>query len=241
MNQGKPWHEDDDFWEMTAPLMFTEARWTAAQEEIDRVVALLGLEAGASILDLCCGPGRHSLELARRGYAVTGVDRTAAHLEKARKRAEAEGLTVEFVQEDVRRFCRPEAFDGAVNLFTSFGYFEDPADDALVAANIWRSLRGNGRLVMDVMGKEVLARKFRERDWDEQNGVIRIAERKICKDWTWIENRWIILRGEGRREFKVSHRLYSAAELRALLLDCGFESANIYDHEAKRLVAVAHK
>ena len=102
---------------------------------------------------------------------------------------------------------------------------------------------------MDLMGVEILARKFRERDWGEEEGVIFLEERKIDKDWTWIDNRWIILKGHTRREFRVSHRLYSAAELSALLKECGFSAVHIYgdlagapyDHTAKRLIAVGHK
>lgn len=249
MNQSRPWHEDDDFWETMAPTMFPERRWAAAWEEVDHVIALLGLEPPARILDLCCGPGRHSLELARRGFRVTGVDRTPAYLEKARKQAEAEGLAIEFVQEDMRRFCRPNSFDGAINLFTSFSYFEDPDEDRKVVSNLHSSLGDGARLVMELMGKEVLARIFRGRTWEEGRDFILLQECKIARDWTWAENRWIKLDGQTRKEFNVCHRLYSAAELRALLLDCGFKSVDLYgdrpgapyDQEAKRLVAVAHK
>jgi len=249
MNEAKPWHEDDDFWQMTAPMMFPERQWAAAPGEVESVIALLGVEPGAAVLDLCCGPGRHSLELARRGFRVTGVDRTASHLREARRRADAEGLSIEFVQEDMRLFCRPEAFDGAVNLWTSFGYFEDPEEDSRVLVNLHRSLKQSGNLVMDLKGKEIMARIFRERDWHEEDGVIMMEERKISRDWTWIENRWIMLKGGDREEFRVSHRAYSAAELRAVLIESGFKTVDIfgdwaeapYDHEAKRLVAVAHK
>ena len=99
------------------------------------------------------------------------------------------------------------------------------------------------------MGKEILARIFRERDWREEGGVMWLEERKVSKDWSWIDNRWILLRGDKRQEFRVSHRLYSAAELAALLRECGFGKVEIhgdlagspYDHTAERLVVVAQK
>jgi SAM-dependent methyltransferase len=245
----KAWYEKDEFWETVANLMFAGPRWAAAPVEIEEVVALLSVKAPAAILDLCCGPGRHSLELARRGFRVTGVDRTLSYLEKARQQAAEEKLEVEFVQEDMRRFSRPEAFDGVINLFTSFGYFENPAEDRQVLVNLHRSLKPGGALVMDSVGKEVLARIFRERDWREEDGVILLEERRISKDWSWIDNRWILLKDQSRQEFRVSHRLYSAAEMTALLKGCGFDSVEIYgdltgvpyDHTANRLVAVARK
>jgi SAM-dependent methyltransferase len=244
------WYEDDAFWETFAPAMFNERRWEMTPEEIDSVVALLGLSPGAHILDLCCGPGRHSLELARRGFHVTGVDRTAAYLERAQRQVAEEGLSIELVQADMRDFRRPEAFDGAINLFTSFGYFEDPADDLQVVQNLHASLKAGGRLVMEMMGKEVLARVFREQDWhQDEDGRLFLEERKIRSGWDWIENRWIVIDGPERKEFRFGHRLYSGAELTALLRQAGFASVTLYgglaggpyDHTARRLAAVAQK
>ncbi len=249
MSDAQLWHEDDDFWSAMAPSFFTEERRAVAPAEIDLVLGHLNVEPAAAILDLCCGPGRHSLELARRGFRVTGVDRTRGYLQKAREQAQAAGLDIEFVHADMREFCRPEAFDGAINLFTSFGYFEDPADDRRVLANVHRSLRPGATLIMDMMGKEILARIFRERDWEERDGGLLLQERKVDREWTWIENRWILVEDGARREYRVSHRIYSAAELCGLLRESGFASADAYgdlasapyDHTARRLVVVARK
>jgi len=180
--QNKIWHQDDQFWETMYPIMFNKERWTNIPEEVGRVITLLNIAPPANILDLCCGPGRHSLELARRGFSVTSVDRTIIYLKMARKKANTEGLNIEFVHKDMRLFCRPNSYDGVINLYTSFGYFEDPKDDQRVLINIHRSLKNNGKLVMDLIGKEIIARIFRERDWHEENGKIIMEERKISKD-----------------------------------------------------------
>jgi SAM-dependent methyltransferase len=243
------WHDNDDFWATMAPFMFGEERWDAAPTEMEQVISLLGVAPESAILDLCCGPGRHSLELARRGFRVTGVDRTAAYLQRACQRTEREGLAVEFVQDDMRHFCRPNGFDSVIMMFTSFGYFEEPAENRQVLANAHRSLKDQGTLIIETMGKEILARIFSERDWIEQDGVIFLQERKVSKNWSWMENRWIRLDNQGRHEFKVSHWIYSAVELYDMLTACGFSSVDVYgdiegapyDHKAKRLVTVAHK
>ncbi len=244
-----PWHDRDEFWKTMAPTMFHEQQWGAAPVQTDQIIRLLGLSPGSTILDLACGPGRHSLELARRGFSVTGVDRTAAYLDEARERARAEELVIEFVQDDMRRFCRPDAFDAVLSLFTSFGYFEDPAENQQVLLNANHSLKDNGALILELMGKEVLARIFTERDWSEQEGTFLLQERKVSRNWSWMENRWILLQGPVRHEFKVSHWLYSASELVTMLMACGFGAIDIfgdlegtpYDHTAKRLVAVARR
>jgi SAM-dependent methyltransferase len=249
MRELKHWYEDDHFWQAASPIMFGEQRLTQAAREVEDLVQLVGLRPSATLLDLCCGLGRHSLELARRGFTVTGVDRTGVYLRRAHQQAETEGLKIEFVQADMREFCRPNTFELVLNLFTSFGYFENPAEDRRVIVNVHKSLKKDGKLVMDMMGKEIIARIFRERDWHEETGVIWLEERSISKDWSWIDNRWILLRGTKRDEFRVSHRLYSAAELTALLRDCGFQRVHTYgnlagapyDHQAERLVVVAHK
>jgi SAM-dependent methyltransferase len=243
------WHERDSFWE-TVP-MFSERHWEVAPEQVAGAISLLGLEPGATVLDLPCGEGRHSLELARLGFRVTAVDRTAAYLQTARERAAAEQLELELVKADMREFVRPQAFDAAINLFTSFGYFEDPEEDRRVARNFYDSLKPGGKLVMDLMGKEVLARIFLPRDWQElPDGSIYLQERKAAREWTWMENRWILIRPSGQRvEYSVNHRIYDGAGLKSLLLSVGFEAVDVYgglagqpyDTEARRLVVVARK
>ena len=149
----------------------------------------------------------------------------------------------------MRKFRRVESFDGVINLFTSFGYFEDPKDDRAVVGNIFASLRSSGVLVMQLMGKEVLARIFRPRDWYEQDGLLVVEERTVTQNWSWVESRWTLISGQSRIDLDLSHRLYSAAELSSLLRDCGFEQVAVfgdlgatpYDERANRLVLVARK
>ena len=78
-----PWHENDELWAELLPLLCDEAMLKAAEIEASQAAVLLGVKPGAHVLDLGCGPGRHSLELARLGYRVTGVDRTACYLAHA--------------------------------------------------------------------------------------------------------------------------------------------------------------
>jgi SAM-dependent methyltransferase len=245
----RDWYDREDFWSTWGSVMFSRERWEMAPEDVDKVISLTQAKPGDSVLDLCCGPGRHALELARRGFLVTGVDRTKRYLEEARRRVKMEGLYVKFIQKDMRDFRQPRAFDAAINLFTSFGFFEDQKDDRKVIQNIWASLKDGGTLVMDLIGKEIMARIFQERDWQEIDGGIMLEERKVSQDWGWVENRWILLKDGKVREFKFSLRPYSAVELTGMLADCGFSKTEVYgslagtpyDHQAKRLVVVAHK
>lgn len=120
------WFEDESFWRDFYPYMFNEVRRAKADGQVESVVRLAGIDPG-EVLDLCCGPGRHCVAFAKKGFRVTGVDRSAFLLEHARRHAE--GSTVEFVQSDARDFVREGAFDLVVNLFTSFGYFATRDED----------------------------------------------------------------------------------------------------------------
>lgn len=245
----KPWYEDDDFWKKLEPVLFPQQRLKDTPEAVDRIIALLQLQSGITVLDLCCGIGRHSLEFARRGFHVTGVDRTRYYLDKASKQATTEGLKMEFVQADMGEFSRPNGFDVALNLYTSFGYFEDAEDDRRVMKNLYRSLKRGGSLIMEMMGKEIIARIFQERTWREEDGIIVLEEHRLRSGWGAIENRWIVLKDGERIEKRFTHRLYSGMELISMLTTCGFSKTEIYgdlagnpyDQTAKRLIVVAHK
>lgn len=243
------WFENDRFWEATQPFLFGERIMAQAPDEVDNMLKLLEIEPGAKILDLCCGPGRHSLEFARRGYAVIGVDRNSQYLGRAEESARAEKLNIEFVLEDMRKFSRANSFDAVINFFTSFGYFDNPIEEKQVVDNIFSSLKPGGRALMEMIGKEVITRIYQSRDWGEKNGTFLLDEREPLEDWTYMSNRRVLISGDKKEEFRFTIRLYSAHELKTLLHSAGFGRVDIfgdiegspYDQKAKRLVALAHK
>jgi len=244
-----PWHDRDDFWETYESLIFTGKTLAAAPQDVEQAIAMLKLEPGARICDLCCGVGRHSLELARRGFQVTGVDRTERYLDQAKAKADAEGLDIEFVHQDARNFRRPDSFDAVINLYTSFGYFEEPSENMTVLENIHTSLKSGGKLLMELMGKEVLARIFQERDWRQEDGAILLEERKVGKNWAFIESRWILFKDGEKYEHTFYPKLYSAVELCEMLSRCGFWAIETfggldgspYDQNANRLTVLGCK
>jgi SAM-dependent methyltransferase len=246
------WHEDNAFWEALAPAFAAPERTRMAATDVAAFVSLLGLSPGARVLDLAAGAGAHAIELAKRGFAVTGVDRTRAFLDRARAAAQAAQTQVEWVEADMRSFSRDGEFDAVVNLYTSFGFFEDAGDDLEVARNLRRSLKPGGAALLELLGKEIVAGQFRDRYWIEVDGELFLEERKVARDWEWLESRWVVVSPgkaevDARREFRVRHRLYSGAELRAKLLEAGFARVDLYgsfdgapyDRAARRLVAVA--
>lgn len=236
----QPWHDDPRFWKMTAPFMFDEKRWKQTSVQVAKFIKLLHMKKGMKVLDLCCGPGRVSLELARRGYDVTGVDHMEFHLREARKRARKEKLRCTFVREDMRTFRLLNAFDVVLNIFTSFGYFKDQRQNQRVLGNIYASLKPGGRLLMEIMSREGLKKIFVPRGWEERNGTFFLEERCPKKNWPWMQNRWIMIKRGHVHEFALSHYLYSAKELSSMLRGAGFRSIQRTEGD-KRLVVVAVK
>jgi SAM-dependent methyltransferase len=240
------WFDNEEFWRDLYPYMFPVERLAAAPEQVAQIVALTGVASG-KVLDLCCGPGRHSAAFAAQGFTVTGVDRTPYLLDRARTHA---GSQVEFVLEDMRDFRRPGTFDLAVNLFTSFGYFEYPGDDHRVLANVYESLRPGGVFVMELLGKEYLAAHYIEsRCLDFADGTLLLQRAKIREEWTRVFCEWTIVQSGRARTHKFDHTIYSGRELKDLLLRAGFAGVRLfgdlrgtpYGVDAQRLIAVAHK
>jgi len=222
------WFTDEEFWIATYPFMFPDTAFAAAAEDAPKVMALSGC-AGGALLDLGCTPFM---------------------LDKARAYAAAQQVSAEFVQEDMRAFVRPGAFDIAINLFTTFGYFADPKDNAKVLDNVFASLMPGGVFVLDTMGKEVLARVFAPAGAQTlDNGDALFQRRAVTRDWSLSESAWTLVQGERARTFHVRHWLYSGQEMRRMMLDAGFTRVDLYgnldgepyDVEARRLVAVARK
>ncbi len=246
----EPWYEDDAFWVAMTTALFDPERLAGTGEEVDAVMRLTGLQAGQRVLDLCCGPGRHCLELARRGMAVTGIDRTEIYLRRARRKARREGLELRFLRQDMREPCGIDAYDVALNMFTSFGYFEDPEDDRRVASNLYRALVPGGVLLMDTMSKEVLARRVQLRNWTElADGSFLLQESRLERHWSWVTSRWVLIHDGEVEDYSIGHRMYAASELVALLEGVGFGPVQVfggfdgssYDELPRRLVLVAHK
>lgn len=245
----RDWFADEAFWQATFPFMFPEARLAAAVEEVRKVAALAGV-AGGKVLDLACGPGRHAVRFAQAGYEVTGVDRTGFLLEKARALADRERTAVEWVRQDMREFVRPGTFDLAVNLFTSFGYFEAAADNRRVLENVFASLKPGGTFVFDHLGKEILAGRFQPTISETlADGTLIVQRNTVVQDWSRIEGEWIIIRDDRVSRFVIRHWLHSGQEIRELLTAVGFADVALfggldgspYGPQAQRLVAVARK
>ncbi|MEW2556908.1 class I SAM-dependent methyltransferase [Streptomyces zhihengii] len=224
--------------------MFSPARGEAVGELVDGS-ALLDLPPGSRILDLCCGPGLFAVPLALKGHRVTGVDLSPSMLERARTACAAAGADVRLVRADMLTFTEPDSYDVVLNVFTSFGYFADPADNLAVLRNALRSLVPGGRLIVDVMGKEVLAGWIgRPQAVDLPDGSYVVQRDTVLDSWRRLRTDWTLVRGDRARTASILSHLYSAAELHDLFAEAGFTEVECfgdfdggpYDQTSRRLV-----
>jgi len=203
------------------------------QREVELLIRAAGLEPNDRILDLCCGQGRHCMELVRRGFQhVTGVDRSRYLIRLARRRAKAHGLNVAFHEGDARRFRAPaDSFHCVAILGNSFGYFEREEDDRRVLEAVKRVLHSGGTLAMDIVDGDWMRTHFEPRSWEwiDQNHLV-CRERSLSADGTRLISREVVVhceRGVIVDQF-YAERLYSRQHISDLLERVGFLS--IRDH-----------
>ena len=229
--------------------MFPPEKFAAAVEEVQKIIQLTKFQGG-TVLDLCCGPGRHALTFAQCGYQVTGVDKTRFLLQKAMESARQQGVRVEWIEQDMKMFSRENAYDLVLNLFTAFGYYDNKQDDIQVLRNVFASLHPGGRFVLDVLGKERLAATLRTTDCEfHPDGSFLAIKREIFDAWSRIRNEWTHVKDGEIKTFKFHHTLYSAQELRDRFEQVGFRKVeaygdwdgNDYGPNAKRLIVVGQK
>ncbi|MBC8144962.1 MAG: class I SAM-dependent methyltransferase [bacterium] len=199
-----------------------------AEECIDLILRATGFDRGRwhsdgarspRALDLATGPARHAIALARRGFVVTAVDLSPTLLNHARAEAERAGVSITFIESDMRAIEFSGEFDLGVQLFSSFGYFDNDEDDMLVLRHMHNSLHAGGHYALDLMNER----------WLEKN-LVKHSERSF-EDIEVIEDRWI---ADGRvvkritiptdaktMEFTESVRLFAPDVIEKMLRDAG--------------------
>lgn len=245
------WFENENFWNNYAPIMFDSKRWAEAPAVAEAVCRIAGLSKGAKILDAGCGPGRISVELALRGLEVTGVDLIQSELDAAAETAADENVDLELVRADLRTFKSDKKFDCAVNLYTSFGYCDTIEEDAQILKSIFDSLRDGGYFILENLSRETAIVNFTEGEWFERAGKTVLTQFEVVGAWEGLRSRWILIDNEtgGRIDHEFVQRLYSAVELKRIMLGIGFKSVEIYgnydfspyNQNAKTMVIVARK
>ena len=192
---------------------------------------MLGLPVGSRILDVPCGQGRHAHLLAEAGYDVDALDYSEHLLKIARRRGT--GAKLRYTRGDMRRLPArwKNRFDAVINLFTPFGFFLDPGDDARVIGEFARVLKPGGTLVWHGGSRDGVMARFLSRDWwQTEDGTMVAHERSFdpLSGVLTIESSW---RGSAKKPGRRTHRirLYTATRLAELCADAGLLVEEAWD------------
>lgn len=196
--------------------------------EIDFLQRGLMLQTGSRVLDVPCGFGRHSLELAYRGYRVTGVDLSPQMIEEGRTAAVQAGLAIEWRIADMRDLSWESEFDAGFCLGNSFGYLDADGTRAFVQA-VSRALKPGARLALDYgMAAESILPRFREREWAQVGDILFLEENRYHVADSCIETTYTFVR-DGRAQTQTGlHWVYTLREIRQFLREAGLETQDLF-------------
>jgi len=220
-----------------------------APAEARFVLRQLGLARGEALLDLCCGPGRHSVEFAKKGLAVTGYDFSPEYLREAAARAKKNKVGLRLMRGDMRRLKFDGEFDAAVNLFTSFGYFLKFSDDIRTLKGAARALKPGGLFLIDIVNGDFVRKNFIPRNWWDMGDHYHLEERELNKDGAF--NTWTkIMKRTGKTRTKsFFSRLYTRERMSAALEKAGLKPLKFWggfraqplSEDRNRLIVLAKK
>jgi SAM-dependent methyltransferase len=222
------WYEDFfdqtllDFWQSAIPA-----------EHIGQVCDFLerelALPKATNILDIACGYGPHALELARRGYSLTGVDLSSAFLAEAARRSSAEGLPVTWVRETMHRMSYSSDFDAAFCWGNSFGYLDTPATLEFVRA-VAAALRPGATFVLETGAvAESALPAFKEHTWDALGGWLALERHSYTVANSRLDVHFMLIRdGTIIIDRNYTQHVYSCGEIVRMLGAVGLETVDLY-------------
>ena len=217
------------------------------EEEVEFICDVLELHAGATVLDLCCGPGRHGRHLVKKGMAVVGVDSSRFLLREALTKVNG----VHLVEGDMRHIPLKPVCDAVINLFTSFGFFDDK-DNRDVLKEIATVLKPGGRFLLDYWNPYVVFQLDQTRNWWwASESTLALAEvRYDAESGQLSDYRTVIQFPDGKVNKSVNRvRFYFPTELKAVLEPLGLMVRAVYGDfdyrpfaaDARRMITVAEK
>jgi SAM-dependent methyltransferase len=226
-------------------VLYKNRDFSEAELFIDKLIQLIEPSKASRVLDLACGKGRHSIYLNKKGFNVTGIDLSEKSITCAKT---AENETLHFYMHDMRKLFRTNYFDLVLNLFTSFGYFEQERDDMSTINAVYKSLKPNGTFVLDFMNSKKVIQNLSCQEYKIIDGI----DFKISKTY---ENRFIIKKiefSDKGKNYSFEERVkaltladfekyFQANKLKIVHLRGDYELNEFNENSSERLIIVAKK
>jgi SAM-dependent methyltransferase len=227
---------DDDYLFFYADFLSEER----TAREVALIERLLEVGPGLRLLDAGCGHGRIANRLAALGARVTGLDRSAAFLDQAQQDAAARGVQVDYVLGDLRSLGWDGEFDAVLCWFTTFGYFAD-AENRAVLAGLRRALVPGGRLLLELNNRELILRQPQPDGIEERDGAFMLDRRAYDPLSGRMETERIVVRDGRVRRMRYGTRLFTFPELRDWLHAAGFTRVEAFDEQGEPFSLAARR
>lgn len=223
-------------------LKIMEERWSRTEELVNGMVKILanfGITSG-NLLDLCCGNGRVSIYMAKKGFKAIGIDISKVFIEDAKRKAEVHKVSglVTFLQGDVKNLKKvvrrvSQLFDVVVNVWTAIGY-SSPEDDLKMFKQA-RELSREGAVlfIAETLPSEYISVKFTPTSYMEVGDIIVLENRTYDQTTSQLKTFWIFYRKRGEDlkfvdKVELTLHVYNVSELSALLRKAGWEPIAFY-------------
>lgn len=217
--------------------------------EIGFFISATGISPGDRILDIGCGFGRHSLELARLGFEAVGIDPSSAMIAEARQRAAGIAAPPKFVCASGETYRTEKPFDAIMCLFTTLGQVQKQADNRRLVDRAYDLLEPGCSFVVEVPQREATLANLKAHERLGTGGKYTLVERSYDRTSGFMNERFVVISGEESHTFRLRYYLFDARELDALLTGAGFAVRAIYGNydrsplrpDSSILLAVADK
>ena len=202
---------------------------SAAKREVDFVLSIANITPDSTILDLCCGTGRHAIELALQEHRVIGLDISKSFIHSAQEKAKSKGVTVKWICQDMRNIPYENSLDLVINMYGAWGYFDAHEDNQQVLFEVNKALKPGGLFLLDFFNHDWIIKNFQPFSW------------RILDDAYFLEHREfdilkgrhnayvVVIKDNGKiKEWCTSVRGYTFTEINHMLMNANLITEGVF-------------
>jgi ubiquinone/menaquinone biosynthesis C-methylase UbiE/Holliday junction resolvase len=220
------------------------------EKEVDLIEKVVG--NNGLMLDLCCGTGRHDILLVKKGWQIVGADLSKNLLRIAKNKMQKEDVSFPIIRCEMQNLpFKNEVFSTVINMFTSFGYLPSEKEDVNSLKEIARTLKPEGRFLLDIVNRDHLLNVFKETDVADFGVFTMEEKRSLDEDKMKVTSQWIVTPNDNGEKLVLTHelRLYTFEGLRQMLASVGLAPKTVYGNykaedygtDSSRLIILAQK
>lgn len=217
------------------------------KKQVKFIIDVLDLKEGSKVLDICCGTGRHLIELSKIGIKGVGIDFNKKYIKLANKN-KGKDINLKFLNIDARQIDFENEFDAAISIWTSFGYFSDDENLNLLK-KIHKSLKKNGKLLIDLENIYYLLNNLPKERWGKKESEYILERNQLNLRSSRLKTERIIINNKNKFEYVRDYRIYTLSEMEIYSLEAGFKLIKFYggyekeelNFSSKRLIVILEK